>query len=245
MDKKTYSKEEMQNMVAQLESEFTSIMKSEQAAQLLAKSEEEAKEEEKQEPKEEAKEEAKEEPKEESKEEAKEQPQAEAKEDDEAHGYDENDLEELNKMYASMSKGERNAHKSALEKCGEMSMAKSEETQVVVTTEESEESKLLKSEVEGIKKENEELKKELSGVMTVLNTFIAKKAPARKAITDIEVIKKSEETVKEQPLTKSEINERLRKSIRDPKLDSKDREAINNYYLNNAGVDKIKHLLGN
>jgi hypothetical protein len=259
MEKKTYSKEEFQAMVADLESEFMNLMKSEQeAAQLLAKSEEEAKEEEK---KEESKEESKAEAKE--SEEKKDEPKAEEKkdeekkeEDDEAHGYDDEDMEEMRKMYSSMSKGELKAHKDAVEKCymakcGEMTqMAKSEESsqkQPEVKAEEqksSEESTLLKSELESIKKENEELKKNIEGLVAAINTYVTKKqAPARKAITDIEFVKKSEEGSQERQLTKSEIDSILAKKAQDPKTSAQDRAAINSFYLTNAGVDKIAHLL--
>jgi hypothetical protein len=244
---KTFTKEEFQEMVAQLESEFHSIMKSEQeeSAQRLAKSEDEAKEEDKKEEKEEPKDEAKEESKEESKE--------EDKKEDESHGYDEEDLEEMHKMYSAMSKAEREAHKAAIEKCGEMSqMAKSEEKSVEVEKEEvevktetnSEDTTLLKSEIETIKKENEELKKNIEGLVAAMNVYVAKKAPARKAITEIEFVKKSEEgNSEEKPLSKSEIDKILAKKVVDPSLSRTDREAINSFYLTNAGVEKIKHLL--
>jgi hypothetical protein len=257
MQKKTYSKEEFQAMVAELESEFMNLMKSEQeSAQLLAKSEEDSK---KEEEKEEHKEEHKEEPKAEAKEsdEKKDEPKAEEKkdedkkeEDDEDHGYDEEDMEEMHKMYSSMSKAELKAHKDAVEKCymakcGEMTqMKKSEESsKEEVAKKSSEESALLKSELESIKKENEELKKNIEGLVAAINTYVTKKqAPARKAITDIEFVKKSEEA-QEKKLTKSEIDAILTKKAQDPKTSRQDREAINSFYLNNAGVEKIAHLL--
>jgi len=241
MEKKTFSKQELQEMVAQLESEFHKIMKSEQEfAQPLAKSEEEAKEKEE----EKKEDEKKEEPKAEAKEESKEEPKAEAKEeekkDEESHGYDEEDMEEMQKMYASMSKAERMAHKSAIEKCGEMSqMAKSEEAQEIF----SEKTVLLKSEIESVKKENEELKKNIEGLVAAMNTFVTKRAPARKAITEIEFVKKSEDGNEEKPLSKAEIDQILAKKVVDPSLTRADREAINSFYLTNAGVEKIKHLL--
>ncbi len=261
MEKKTYSKEEFQAMVANLESEFMNLMKSEQeAAQPLAKSEEAPKEEEKKEEKEESKEEPKAEAKESD--EKKDEPKAEEKkdeekkEDDEAHGYDDEDMEEMHKMYHSMSKGELKAHKESVEKCwmakcGEMTqMTKSEETSQVqpeVKAEEqkpSEESTLLKSELESAKKENEELKKNIEGLVSAINTFVTKKtAPARKAITDIEFVKKSEEGSEEKKLTKSEIDSILAKKAQDPKTSVQDRAAINSFYLTNAGVEKIAHLL--
>lgn len=251
---KTFSKEEFQEMVAKLEAEFQSIMKSEQAesAQRLAKSEDEAKEEPKEEKKEDEskEEEAKEEPKaEESKEEPKaEESKEEEQKEDESHGYDEEDLEELHKMYSSMSKAERKAHQEAIEKCGEITqMAKSEEAQPEVKTEETaqsnEEVGLLKSEVEAIKKENEDLKKNIEGLVAAMNAYVTKKAPARKAITNIEFVKKSEEENQPKPLSKKEVDAILAQKVTDPSLSRADREAINSFYLTNAGVEKIAHLL--
>lgn len=254
MGRKTYSKEEFQAMVADLESEFMNLLKSEQeAAQLLAKSEEAPEEEEKKEEKEESKEESKakaesEDKKEESEAEDKkdeEKKEEEKKEDDESHGYDEEDLEEMHKLYSSMSKGELKAHKDSIEKCwmakcGEMTqMAKSE-----AASAQHDVSALLKSELESIKKENETLKKNLEGLVAAINTYITKKqAPVRKAITDIEFVKKSEEGNVEKKLTKSEIDAILIKKAQDPNTSPQDRAAINSFYLTNAGVDKIAHLL--
>ena len=254
MDKKTYSKEEFQAMVASLESEFMNLMKSEQEAQQLAKSEDEkdeAKEDKKEDNADSKAPEAKDEKPEENEgdESAKEEQKEESKEEDESHGYDEEDLEEMHKMYGSMSKGELKAHKESIEKCwmgkcGEMTeMGKSEEKSVE-TTQEPKVEDLLKSELEAIKKENEDLKKNVEGLVSAINDYVTKKpAPARKAITDIEFVKKSEEEVKEKPLTKSEISNILAKKAQDPKLSPQDRAAINSFYLTNAGVEKIAHLL--
>jgi len=255
MQKKTYSKEEFQAMVAELESEFMNLLKSEQeSAQLLAKSEEkeeEAKKEEKEEPKAEAKEsdEKKDEPKAEDKKEE------DKKDEEESHDYDEEDMEEMRKMYSSMSKGELKAHKDVIEKCymakcGEMTqMGKSEEASQKAeskssSTSSSEESLLIKTELEAIKKENEELKKSIEGLVAAINTFVTKKqAPARKAITNIEFVKKSEEESQEKPLTKSEIYAILAKKAKDPSTSPQDRAAINEFYLTNGSVEKIAHLL--
>jgi hypothetical protein len=252
MQKKTYSKEEFQAMVAELESEFMNLLKSEQeSAQLLAKSEEKEEE-----AKKEEKEEAKEEPKAEAKEsdEKKDEPKAEdkkEKDEEESHDYDEEDMEEMRKMYSSMSKAELKAHKDVIEKCymakcGEMTqMGKSEEaSQKAESKSSSSEQSLLKSELEAIKKENEDLKKSIEGLVAAINTFVTKKqAPARKAITNIEFVKKSEEEGQEKPLTKSEIYAILAKKAKDPSTSPQDRAAINEFYLTNGSVEKIAHLL--
>lgn len=255
---KTYSKEQFQALVTELESELSTMLKSAQAesAQPLVKSEEAPKEENKEEEK---KEEAKEEPQESKAEESSsdekkdEAPKAEENKeesDDESHGYDNEDMEEMSKMYTSMSKGELKAHKESIEKCwmgkcGETTqMVKSEETtKIEPTTVVVEESTLLKSELDTIKKENQDLKKNIDGLVSAINSYVTKKAPARKAITDIEFVKKSEEANEVKPLTKSEIKEILAKKAQDPSLPSKDREAINQFYLTNASVEKISHLL--
>lgn len=260
MEKKTYSKEEFNALVTELESTLNDMFKAEKVeAQPLAKSEEEAKENQ-EDKKEEEKKEDQPKAEEQKADEKSDEPKAEEKSDekkednDEAHGYDDEDMEEMHKMYGSMAKGELKAHKESIEKCwmakcGDMTqMAKSETTSTVTDvkiegTKAASEETLLKSELDSAKKENEDLKKNIEGLVSALNSYVTKKAPARKAITDIEFVKKSEETPEEKPLTKSEIGSILAKKAQDPKLSTKDREAINEFYLTNAGVDKVKHLL--
>lgn len=261
--KKRYTAEEFKGMVAELESQlFAAIAKSEdQAAQsTLAKSEEseekaeDKKEDEKKEESAEATPAASEEKKEDKTPEAPKKDEDKKEDSDEdSHGYDEEDMEEMSKMYDSMSKGELKAHKSAMEKCWmakcgdqtKMDMAKSEET--VKATPESkpvvEETTLLKSELETKNKEIADLKKSVEGLVSAINTYVTKKAPARKAITDIEFVAKSEEKVEEKPLAKSEIIKILNKKASTPNLSSSDRAAINDYCLNNGSMEKIQHLI--
>lgn len=274
-----YSKQEIAKMVESLESELKKsleLAKSETGQQALAKSEDESK---KEEPKEEAKEEKEEEKKDEpAKEESKEEPKAEeSKEEDKGHeddhGYDEQDLEELHKMYDDMKRGEHKAHLGALkkamekcwkgedmdkcwkgeaamekkdmDKCGEMTVQKSEKVEAETAKPEIkvEESSLLKNEVEALKKENEDLKKSVDGLVASMNTFFNKKqAPARKAITEVDFVKKSEDT-SDKKLSKAEVDQILKTKVSDPKLSGTDRKAINEYYFNNAGLERIKHLL--
>lgn len=183
---------------------------------------------------------------------------------DEGHGYDDEDLEHMHKMYSSMSKAELKAHHDAIkncldacgsvEKCGEESapapMAKSEETSVEVKAEvkaeekPAEEVELLKSEISAKSAKVEELQKNLDVVTEFLTKLFAKKpAPAGKAITNLDAIQKSEGGKEEKTLTKSEITTILAKKAADPSLTKSDREAINAYYLNGASIDKISHLL--
>ena len=162
------------------------------------------------------------------------------------HGYDDEDMEHMHNMYASMSPGERKAHHDAImkcanmEKCGDMSMAKSETTTVKTETNPAE-TALLKSELEATKAANEQLKKNLDGIQEFL-TKLVKKTPQGKAITSLDVIAKSE-SVEDKQMTKSEINAILAKKSAEPTLTKSDREAINAFYLNDANFNTISHLL--
>lgn len=166
---------------------------------------------------------------------------AEGKEDA-GHGYDDEDMEHMHNMYASMSEGERKAHHDAIMKCAQASaapahgeaMAKSETIQTAETT-------LLKSELEATKAANEQLKKNLDGIQEFL-TKLVKKTPQGKAITSLDVITKSE-SVEDKQMTKSEVNAILAKKSADPTLTKSDREAINAFYLNDANFNTISHLL--
>jgi hypothetical protein len=168
--------------------------------------------------------------------------------------YDEEDVAEMEKMYKSMSKSEAETHYKALKKAafGEESaeVKKSEETKVVVK-EESKEDKLLKSENETLKTENEALKKSLDNLAGTLSKIFGKNsaAPKQKAITDLEVIKKTEEDVKKvetkdlSKITAKEINSTLNAKIRAGDLKKSDKEAINQYFVDNKSIESIKHLL--
>ena len=290
-----FTEQELNKLIENLEKTFgADLAKAEEAiavpatgvpaqTEVLAKAEEEKKEEKPAESKEEAKpenKEAKPEDKEEKPESKEEAPAAEAKpedkeaaapeskedapaapaaEGDDACDYDDEDHAHMNSMYASMSKGELRAHhdavKNALDskgmaKCGEMAMTKSETTETVVEVktetpvqQPSNEMELLKSEFEATKAKAEGLQKNLDAVTEFLTKLVKKSAPQGKAITNMEVITKSEETVEEKPLTKSEIGAILTKKSADPSLSKNDRELINAYYLNGASINTISHLL--
>jgi hypothetical protein len=263
--------------LAKAEEEFktTQLLKSEGVAdsvEPIAKAEEE-KEEEREKPeakesKEESKKEAAPEEKEKPKAEAEEQ-EAEAKDESEkdeekpeSHeagehcDYDDEDMEHMHKMYASMSKGELKAHHDAvrkaldgcgMEKCGDMEMAKSEEIKAateVVLVEKNEEFQLIKTELETQKEKAESLQKSLDAVSAFLTKLVEKRvAPQGKAITSLEIITKSETVQEEKSLTKSEIDGVLTKKASDPSLAKSDRELINAYYLNGGSLTSISHLL--
>ena len=157
--------------------------------------------------------------------------------------------EEVTGLYASMEKSEAEAHLQALTKVLGVDMKKSEE---------SEESKLMKSELESVKasneeltKANEELKKNLEQAIAIVKTVVTKApaVPARKAVTtEAEFVKKSEmESVsKEKDVTKmskSEVNAALTEKIRSGKLEKKDHDTIVNFYEGRTTIDSIKHLL--
>lgn len=175
--------------------------------------------------------------------------------------YDEDDISEMNKMYASMSKAEAEAHYKSIKSIvfvedESKEMKKSEETE----TEVNEESNLLKSENEGIKveletksKEVEELKKNLETLTSII-TKVVKTAPKRKAVTQmdgIQYIKKSEETTEVEDnkvdyskMEKKEINKVLSTKIRSGEINkSEDRNNINKFCHGELQFDDIKYLL--
>lgn len=156
------------------------------------------------------------------------------------------DYETIDDLYASMSKNEIEAHYESVKRvmfgeAEEESMVKSESEE-----EETEEIQMVKSENSNLKEENEELKKSLENIENLINKmFNTKKAPSQKAITATNYIAKSEEEdnqVDFSKMTKGEITSKL-KSIDYSSLEKSDREAINEYCLNNGSVEKIKHLI--
>jgi hypothetical protein len=162
------------------------------------------------------------------------------------HGYDDEDMEHMHNMYASMSEGERKAHHDAIMKCAQANQAPAApqgEGQAMAKSETATtETTLLKSELEATKAANEQLKKNLDGIQEFL-TKLVKKTPQGKAITSLDVITKSEGTQEDKQMTKSEINSILAKKSADPTLTKSDREAINAFYLNDANFNTISHLL--
>jgi len=120
-----------------------------------------------------------------------------------------------------------------IDKCGDMSMQKSEANP---------ELELAKSEAAANKAKVEELQKSLDTVSEFL-TKLVKKVPQGKAITSLEQITKSESASEEKSLSKSEITSILSKKAADPTLSKSDREAINAYYLNQSNINTISHLL--
>lgn len=256
---KTLTHQDYEKLIAEAEQEFAALIaeaESFAADKSLAKSENADKKDEK---KDEDKEEVKAEDKDEKKDKDK-------NPDAESHDYDEEDVEELQKCYSSMSKAEMELHKNILEKCymakcGEMKVVKSEDAEALKNAEET--ASLLKSELElakanfkkaskeaaDAKAEVETLKKSINDLTVVLNDFLSKKGPVRKAITSIEIVKKNESestggVEPEKNLSKAEIVAKLNKKASDPSLSKSDREAIDKYFMvEGTKLDTIRHLL--
>ena len=160
--------------------------------------------------------------------------------------YDEEDLEEMNKLYAGMSKSEQEIHYKSLKKIFFGDMEKSEET---LEKSEPKEEVVAKSEFDSIVEERDELKKTIESLTQAVKDFNKLRAPKQKAITQIQYLKKSEEKVEEDKtdyskLSKGEINKILTAKIRSGEIKkSQDREAINAFCLDNTSIETIKHLL--
>lgn len=129
---------------------------------------------------------------------------------------------------------EAQAPAAEIDKCGDMSMSKSEPNA---------ELELAKSEAAAQKAKAEELQKNLTGIQEFL-TQLVKKVPQGKAITSLEQVAKSEDVSgEEKQLSKSEITQKLMQKAADPTLSKTDRDAINAFYLNQANFNTISHLL--
>ena len=122
---------------------------------------------------------------------------------------------------------EKKEDEKEMEKCGEMPAAKKSETSSLV-------------------QENEELKKNIETLNDLVSKLFSKKAPSQKAITATSFIAKSEETEQASfdisEMSKGEITSKL-KALNFGSLSKSDRDAINNFYLQNGSVEKIKHLI--
>lgn len=180
------------------------------------------------------------------------QPQAQG---DESHGYDDEDMQHMQKMYMSMSKAELKVHHDAvrsaldsqgMQKCGDMGMAKSETaTSIEVKVPDlTAEITLVKSELDAEKARTADLQKKVDLATEFMAALAVKKsAPQGKAITSLEIIAKSDETKDEKTFTKSEVTSTLNKKSADPSLSKADRDAINDYYLGSKNIKVVRHLL--
>jgi hypothetical protein len=161
----------------------------------------------------------------------------------------EEEVETIDDLYSSMTKSEIEDHYNSIKR---VLFSEAEETQeeVIEKSEEIEEvESMLKSENDELKSENEQLKKSVEEMSSLINRLFEsteKKAPSQKALTSADYIAKSEEVVEEgidlSSLSKNEITSKLNK-LNYAELSKSDREAINNYCLENGSVEKIKHLI--
>lgn len=127
------------------------------------------------------------------------------------------------------------APNAEIDKCGDMSMSKAEDNKNV-------ELELAKSEAAAEKAKAEQLQKNLDTVQEFL-TKLVRNVPQGKAITSYEQVAKSESASEEKELSKGEITSILSKKAADPTLSKSDRDAINAFYLNQANIKTISHLL--
>lgn len=155
--------------------------------------------------------------------------------------YDENDHEELSSIYKNMSKAEAEAHFLALAKNWDIEVEKEES----MTKSENEELSLVKSEAALLKSENEGLKKSIEDLVNALKANV-NQAPARKAITNIEYIAKTEQApkVEAKTYTRQEALKKLKTVAQEKALTKSEEDAIIEFTLDNSiSTDKIKHLL--
>lgn len=170
------------------------------------------------------------------------------KEPAEEHGYDEDDVREMDSMYRSMTKSEAEIHYKSVKKA---LFGDEESVQKTEAQEEANDDGVLETEIESLKKSNEDLRKDLESVTALLKKAFtkseAKVAPDQKAITEIQYLNKSEDDLKKDErdlskLTKSEINSKLTAQIKSGKLQKNDKEAIQTYF-DKGSINSIKHLL--
>jgi hypothetical protein len=109
--------------------------------------------------------------------------------------YDEEDFEEMHKMYSSMTKAEKEAHYSSVKKAlfgeesSEPAVEKTENLNMIAKSEFDS----VKEQNEELKKNNEELKKNMEKLTSALAKFVkVNKAPKQKSITEIAHISKNE-----------------------------------------------------
>lgn len=222
-----YTKQQVDEMLSQVEQEF------ENALGNIAKSEESIEEENDIEVEAEASEELE-------------------KSEDEEIETEEEDYETIDDLYASMTKSEQEAHYAAIKKTLFNEQIETEEEIEEEAVQKSEEVKVEAiqndEKVDMLKSENEELKKNYEELKSMVDQlFNMKKAPAQKAVTNVNYIAKSEESNNKEKvdlsdLSKKEITAKL-KTIDYSGLKKSDRDAINNYYLDNGSVESIKHLI--
>jgi len=251
-----YTEEQMNQILAQVESEFSSLLnKAEEEANVETPETEEVVE------TAEVVENTEETPVSEDVETA-EVETAEVEENVESHEYTDEDIQEVQGLYADMDKSEAQIHYKALKKAIGDSVSEdvieTPEVQEVAKTEESVETEvedLNKAEVlakdEKIAEQStkiEKMEKTIGDLVNALNSSLTKKTAKRRAINGLnyQTIAKTEADSKEndfKSMTKSEITTKLTKVAGDSSTTSQDRQLINEFYCNNGSVESIGHLL--
>jgi arsenate reductase-like glutaredoxin family protein len=232
-----YTEEQMNKILAQVESEFSS---------LLNKAEEEASE----------TEETVEDTEESSEvvEEMTEEAESEESEEEVSHEYSDEDIKEVEGLYADMDKSEAEIHYKALKKAISAStvevepVKKNEKEETVEEVKEDTESLVKDEKIAALAEENEKLQKSIGDLTRALGQFLGKKTAKRKAVTGLnyQTIAKNEaeESEKEsfKSLSKTEITAKLHQVASTP-ISAQDRQLINDYYCKNGSVESIGHLL--
>lgn len=189
---------------------------------------------------------------------------AEVAEEVESHDYTDEDIQEVEGLYADMDKSEAEIHYKALKKAMGADIAEEVvETPEVEEVAKNEETAVETEEVEDLNKAEilakdekiaeqsekiEKMEKTIGDLTQALSSFLGKKTAKRKAVTGLnyQTIAKTEEGSKDgdiKNLTKSEINAKLTAVAGNPATSSQDRNLINEFYCNNGSVESIGHLL--
>jgi len=169
--------------------------------------------------------------------------------------YNDQDIQEMDELYTSMTKSELEAHYDSVKKAlnVEDTVEKSEKVEDEVEKVAKSELDAKVNEINELKENNEKLEKSLSDLISKMKTFVTKtdsSAPKQKAITkSVDFIAKSEGENEEasedvSKLSKNEITQRLKTKAADPELKKSDRSAINEYYQKDqSDIKSIRHLL--
>jgi hypothetical protein len=172
---------------------------------------------------------------------------------------EEGDVEDLEAIYSSMSPEELEEHyealRAAMQKCWKYEHEESMKKDEMLSREENGKLPMMKSEYSGeiealskaekIIKEQKEYIEELEKGLEALTKSISSKIPARKDITDIEVIKKSETETEFEDLEKSEqeIYSEAIKLARTQSLSKAERDVLNAYFTDRTKYKPVRELL--
>jgi hypothetical protein len=234
---KTWTEKEALDLISKVESEFTAHLAQ---MQPLAKSEDESKDE--------SKDEEKKDEKKADESKAEEMDCGDMKKAENKAAEQPSAKEEtVEELYKSMSEEDKRAHYDALKKV--MAVEEMKKSEVAAAPKEetkNDETSLLKSELEAVKAANAELKKSQEEIVAALAKRFAPKAtaPKQKAITELGALNKSEQKDTETAMSDAQIRKILGQKAMDPSLKKSDRDLINAYCYNKVDVSAVKHLIG-